>query len=91
VVRELIDVAPHRGDPVRLELLAAAEAALAAVAPEEAVARAVAREGPALVAGGRRVDLGGFDRAVVLGFGKAAVPMGTSHEPASRVRRRKRS
>ena len=75
-MRGLIDTTPHRHEAVRLELLAAAEAALAAVRPEEAIARAVVREGATLRLGEHRVALGDHDRALVLGFGKAAVPMG---------------
>jgi hydroxypyruvate reductase len=59
------DVESHRHDPRRLQLLDIAGAALDAVDPGEAVRRAL-----------RGHDLSGFDAAVVLGFGKAAVGMG---------------
>ena len=59
-----------------MELLGAVEAALEAVAPEEAIARAAVREGASLRVGGDRVELEPHERVVVLGFGKAAIPMG---------------
>jgi len=72
----LIDTGPHRHSAVRMEMLAVAEAALAAVHPEEAIARAAIRDDDTIRIGARRIDLGSHDRAVVLGFGKAAVAMG---------------
>lgn len=51
------------------------DAALAAVEPGAAVRRAVRREGDALFAGGRRYDLDAFDRAWIVGGGKAGAPM----------------
>jgi glycerate 2-kinase len=56
------------------------DAALRAVEPAAAVERAVAREGDALVVRGRRISIGG--RLVVVGVGKAAVPMARGVERA---------
>ena len=60
----------------RRKLLEIAGHALDAVDPETAVAGAVGREGNTLRVGGRFIDLDAFERVVVIGFGKAAVPMG---------------
>lgn len=52
------------------------EAALAAVEPRAAMARALALDGETLVAAGtERVDLGGVDRILLVGAGKAAAGM----------------
>ncbi|UCC65482.1 MAG: DUF4147 domain-containing protein, partial [Anaerolineae bacterium] len=50
-------------------------AALEAVEPGEAVRRAVRREGEALFVGERRYDLSDYDRAWIVGGGKAGAPM----------------
>lgn len=60
----------------RRTLLEIADRALDAIDPEAAVADAVGRDGDTLRIGGHSIDLGAFDRVVVIGFGKAAVPMG---------------
>ena len=66
----------HSEDPRRIDLLRIADAALGAIEPGAAILRAVTRDGPTLRIGSRALDLSAFDRAIVLGFGKAAVPMG---------------
>lgn len=66
----------HGEDPRRLDLLRIADAALEAIDPGAAILRAVTRDGPTLHIGSRALDLTAFDRAIVLGFGKGAVPMG---------------
>jgi hydroxypyruvate reductase len=53
-------------------------AALAAVDPEAAVHRHVHREGDALFVANRRYDLCDYRRVLVLGGGKAVVPMTTA-------------
>lgn len=68
-------VLDHDGDR-RRTLLEVADRALAAVDPEAAVSEAVARVDDKLRVGGHSIDLDAFDRVVVIGFGKAAVPMG---------------
>ena len=70
------DLTPHRHDPVRLEFLEIGRAALAAVDPDAAVRRHLQRRDDTLVVGGRALRLADYDRVVVLGLGKAAVPMG---------------
>ncbi len=70
-----IDPAPHREFEARLGLLAVAEAALSSVMPDGALFRAVARDGQTLGLGTRRLVLSDYERVVVLGLGKAAVPM----------------
>ena len=60
----------------RSKLLEVAGHALDAVDAETAVAGAVGREGNTFRVGGRLIDLDAFHRVVVIGFGKAAVPMG---------------
>lgn len=73
-MRRLLDLAPHDHDPTRRRLLDLAEAALRAVLPDAAVAAALEKRplaGP----------------AVVLGLGKAAVPMGRAALRAAEVRR----
>jgi hydroxypyruvate reductase len=72
----IFDTEPHRHLPVRMEMLAVAEAALAAVQPEEAIARATMHDESSLRIGARRIVLTDYARAVIIGFGKAAVPMG---------------
>ena len=72
----LLDTTTHRHSVVRMEMLAAAEAALAAVQPEEAIARATMKDDRSIRIGARRVVLADYERAVILGFGKASVPMG---------------
>ena len=66
----------HGEDPRRLDLLRIADAVLEAIDPVAAVARAATLDGTTLHVGDHALDLTAFDRAVVLGFGKAAVPMG---------------
>jgi glycerate 2-kinase len=51
------------------------DAALAAVEPGEAVRRAVQREGDGLFVAEQRYDLNAFDRAWIVGGGKAGAPM----------------
>jgi glycerate 2-kinase len=51
------------------------DAALAAVEPGEAVRRAVRREGEGLFVAEQRYDLNAFDRAWIVGGGKAGAPM----------------
>ena len=65
----------------RETLLRIASAALEAVAPGEAIRRVVTRRGSELRVGDESVDLSDFDRAVVIGFGKAAVGMGEAVVP----------
>jgi hydroxypyruvate reductase len=72
----LIDTTPHEYSVVRMEMLAVAEAALAAVQPEEAIQRATMRDDHSIRIGARRLVLSDYERAVIIGFGKAAVPMG---------------
>jgi hydroxypyruvate reductase len=72
----IFDTGPHQHSAVRMEMLAVAEAALAAVQPEEAIARATMRDAASLRIGARRIVLSDYERAVIIGFGKAAVPMG---------------
>jgi glycerate 2-kinase len=59
--------------------MALVDAALAAVEPGAALRRTAQLEGDSLLAGGRRHDLG-RGRVVVLGAGKAAVPMARALE-----------
>jgi len=60
----------------RREIVAAVQAAaLEAVEPGEAVRRAVRREGEVLLVGERRYDLSNYDRAWIVGGGKAGAPM----------------
>ena len=66
----------HSEDLRRLDMLRIAQAALEAVDPGAAIARAVTRDGTTLQIGDHALDLSGYDRAVVLGFGKATVAMG---------------
>ena len=75
------DLGPHRDSAARLTLLRIAEAALDAVDPERAVRRAVRRVDRILHVGENEVDLAPFERAVVLGFGKASVGMGRAVVP----------
>jgi hydroxypyruvate reductase len=56
------------------------DAAIAAVEPAAAVHRNLHLEGESLVAGGRRYDLTGVDRILVVGAGKAGVPMARATE-----------
>ena len=51
-------------------------AALSAVEPGQAVARYLKRDGKQLTAGERVYDLGRYRRVYLIGFGKAALPMG---------------
>jgi len=66
-------------DPRQSALLPAAaelqRAALAAVDPAAAIRRHVRREGDVLVVADRRYDLCEYERVLVVGGGKAAVPM----------------
>jgi hydroxypyruvate reductase len=60
----------------RREIVGAVQtAALEAVEPGEAVRRAVQRDGEALFVGERRYDLNDYDRAWIVGGGKAGAPM----------------
>jgi len=54
------------------------EAALEAVEPAAAVRRALSRQGDELSCGGTTLDLGEVERLVVVGAGKAGVPMARS-------------
>lgn len=64
-------------DPVRRSrILPVLEAALLAVNPDEAVRRSLRREGHVLRVGDLYLSLDRFQRVFVLGFGKAAAPMG---------------
>ncbi len=54
------------------------QAALTAVEPAAAVRRHVCREGDALIVADRRYDLRDYERVLVVGGGKAAVPMTTA-------------
>ncbi len=72
----LIDTTPHEHSAVRMEMLAVAEAALAAVQPEESIQRATMKDDHSIRIGARRIVLGDYRRAVIIGFGKAAVSMG---------------
>ena len=67
-------------ETARRHLLAIFEAALAAVDPEEAVRRHVARKGDTLRVGNREYDLGGVGRVVVVGAGKASAFMARALE-----------
>lgn len=60
----------------RQRILPVLEAALHAVDPGAAVARAMQRAGNRLAIGAGTYDLGQFERVFLLGFGKAAVAMG---------------
>ncbi len=71
----LIDTTPHEHSAVRMEMLEVAEAALAAVQPEEAIQRATMKDDHSIRIGARRIVLGDYRRAVIIGFGKAAVSM----------------
>jgi len=63
-------------DPGRRASLARVfESALTAVDPASAVISRLRREGNCLIAGERTIDLHDINRAIVLAFGKAAVPM----------------
>ncbi len=53
-------------------------AALNAVDPAKAVESYLKREGTQLKAGSKNYDLDAFDRVLLIGFGKASVPMGTA-------------
>ncbi len=75
---------PFDSSRPRRELLEIAERAVASVMPSQAVANAVVRDGSALVVGGRRLNLGAYDRVLVLGFGKAACSMGQAFLPLLR-------
>lgn len=59
----------------RRQLLDVFLGGLAAVDPYRAVSDAINRTDDSLSFAGRRVDLGDFDRSVVIAFGKASVPM----------------
>jgi glycerate 2-kinase len=56
------------------------QSALAAVEPGEAVRRALRRDGDTLTIGDRAYDLGAYDRAIVVGAGKASAPMAAAVE-----------
>ena len=55
-------------------------AGLAAVDPRRAVEKSVIRQGNYLAADGRLYDLNSYQRVLVVGFGKAAVPMAAAIE-----------
>jgi len=64
------------GQETQREIVEAIQAAaLASVEPGEAVRRAVWREGETLFVGEQRYDLDAFDRAWIVGGGKAGAPM----------------
>ncbi len=64
-------------DPSRRgQILSILEAALRAVDPGEALRRSLRRQGDDLIANDTRYSLGRFQRVFVIGFGKAAAPMG---------------
>ena len=64
-------------DPARRSrILSILEAALRAVDPGEALRRSLRRQGDELVANDTRYSLDRFRRVFVIGFGKAAAPMG---------------
>ncbi|HPQ45297.1 MAG TPA: glycerate kinase [Syntrophales bacterium] len=56
------------------------DAGLKAADPGEAIRRAVNLNGKCLVIGGRKYDLGAFDRILVIGAGKAATSMASALE-----------
>ena len=62
----------------RRRIVPVLEAALHAVAPGPAVARAMQRAGNQLLIGEARYDLEQFQRIFLVGFGKAALAMGTA-------------
>lgn len=71
------DSAILAADPERRQrILPVLEAALLAVDPGPAVARAMQRAGSRLAIGAATYDLARFERIFLLGFGKAAVAMG---------------
>ncbi len=64
-------------DPARRSrILPILEAALRAVDPGDALRRSLRRQGDELVANDTRYSLDRFERVFVIGFGKAAAPMG---------------
>ena len=64
-------------DPSRRgQILSILEAALRAVDPGEALRRSLRRQGDDLIANDTRYSLDHFRRVFVIGFGKAAAPMG---------------
>ncbi|MDD5306488.1 MAG: glycerate kinase [Deltaproteobacteria bacterium] len=65
-----IDASPHGH-----KVLSVMRAALAAVEPGAAVRAHVSRDGDRLIVDGRPFDLGSFDRVILVGAGKASVPM----------------
>ncbi|HLZ28806.1 MAG TPA: glycerate kinase [Chloroflexota bacterium] len=69
-----------RRSPVRPELEAVLQAALAAVEPGQAVRRAFGVEGGELVVDGRRYRFAEFRRVLVVGAGKASAPMAAAVE-----------
>jgi hydroxypyruvate reductase len=56
------------------------DAAIAAVEPAAAIHRSLHCEGESLLVGGREYDLTGIDRLLVVGAGKAGVPMARATE-----------
>lgn len=74
--RAIFDVRPHEFSSTRRELLSVAERAVASVMPREALKRALQRDEDALVVDDTRLHLSAYGRIVILGFGKAARPMG---------------
>jgi glycerate 2-kinase len=64
----------------RKHIEAVIQAGLAAVDPRTAIQHAVKRQGNYLEAGGRTYDLEAYQRVLVVGFGKAAVPMSVAME-----------
>lgn len=65
---------------LRDELTAIAREALAAVAPDECIRRAVRREGDRLLVGERSYHLAQVRRVIVVGFGKASARMAAALE-----------
>ncbi|MFH1913794.1 MAG: DUF4147 domain-containing protein [Pseudomonadota bacterium] len=64
----------------REHLLTIVNRAIEAVAPEEAMRKAISREGDILTVAGERYDLTDFERILVLGAGKASASMARALE-----------
>ena len=73
----LVDHGEREMREVALDLV---EDALAALSPAPALRRAVLVEGEELIISGRRYDLSGFERVVVLGAGKASAELALTLE-----------
>ncbi len=78
IIKNFRELVERRGKPLsgmRRDVLEAVEAGLKAVMPENALGRRVRRRGRRLQVDGVKIDLGVYERILLLGVGKASIGM----------------